>query len=200
MATTARDAGTFTIGGDLEVTRLGFGAMRIVGDGVWGPPKDHDAAVATIRETRELGVDFIDTADSYGPDLSEQLIREALHPYGDTKIATKAGLLRTGPQEWHPCGRPEYLKQELEVSLRTLGVDQLDLWQLHRIDPQVPREEQRPGDTREKGSFAYGYCKSCDWQGSGRRAREKARRDALEHAELCSGRHKPRIATTDTKK
>ena len=133
---------TFDIGGDLTVKRLGFGAMRITGEGIWGPPKDHDRAIATVTKTRELGIDFIDTADSYGPDVSEELIAEALHPYGDTRVATKAGLLRTGPQEWHPCGRPEYLRQQLEMSLRKLKVDTIDLWQLHRIDPQVPAEEQ----------------------------------------------------------
>jgi pyridoxine 4-dehydrogenase len=139
---TATGSGTFKIGGDLEVTRLGFGAMRIVGDGVWGPPPDHDAAVAVVRRTKELGIDFIDTADSYGPYISEELIHEALHPYEGTTIATKAGLLRTGPGQWPVCGRPDYLRQELEMSLRRLDVDQLDLWQLHRIDSEVPLEEQ----------------------------------------------------------
>jgi pyridoxine 4-dehydrogenase len=116
--------------------------MRITGDGVWGPPRDHDEAIAVLRRAVELGVDFIDTADSYGPFVSEELIAEALLPYGDVKVATKAGLVRTGPGEWFPVGRPEYLRQELEMSLRRLGVDQIDLWQLHRIDPAVPREEQ----------------------------------------------------------
>ena len=139
---TATGSGTFKIGGDLEVTRLGFGAMRIVGKGVWGPPPDHDTAVAVVRRTKELGIDFIDTADSYGPYISEEIIAEALHPYEGTTVATKAGLLRTGPNVWPQCGRPDYLRQELEMSLRRLGVDQLDLWQLHRIDSEVPREEQ----------------------------------------------------------
>ena len=139
---TATGSGTFEIGGDLEVTRLGFGAMRIVGKGVWGPPPDRDVAVQVVRRTKELGIDFIDTADSYGPYISEEIIREALHPYEGTTIATKAGLLRTGPDVWPVCGRPDYLRQELEMSLRRLGVDQLDLWQLHRIDSKVPADEQ----------------------------------------------------------
>jgi len=133
---------TFDIAGSLRVNRLGFGAMRITGDGIWGPPRDHDEALAVLRRAVELGVDFIDTADSYGPYVSEDLIAEALAPYGEVRIATKAGLTRTGPGEWHPVGRPEYLRQELEMSLRRLRVDVIDLWQLHRIDPQVPREEQ----------------------------------------------------------
>ena len=133
---------TFDIAGTTTVHRLGYGAMQITGQGVWGPPRDHDEAIAVLRRAVELGVDFIDTTDSYGPVVSEELIAEALQPYGDVKVATKAGLVRTGPGEWHPVGRPEYLRQELEMSLRRLGVEQLDLWQLHRIDPQVPREEQ----------------------------------------------------------
>jgi pyridoxine 4-dehydrogenase len=142
MTATATSSGTFAIGGDLEVTRLGFGAMRITGDGIWGPPKDPDAATAVLRRLPELGIDFIDTADSYGPYVSEDLIREALHPYDGIAVATKAGLTRTGPGEWHEVGRPEYLRQCCEMSLRRLGVETLDLWQLHRIDSQVPREEQ----------------------------------------------------------
>lgn len=134
-------SGTFTIG-DRTVHRLGYGAMQITGKGVWGPPRDHDEAVRVLRRAVELGVDFIDTADSYGPAVSEDLIREALHPYGDVLIATKAGLVRTGPGVWHPVGRPEYLRQECEMSLRRLGVEQLDLFQLHRIDPKVPADEQ----------------------------------------------------------
>jgi pyridoxine 4-dehydrogenase len=133
---------TFQIGPDLTVNRLGFGAMRLTGDGIWGPPQDHDECIAVLRKAVELGVDFIDTADSYGPTVSEELIAEALAPYGHVHIATKAGLTRTGPDEWHPVGRPEYLRQQLELSLRRLQVDVIDLWQLHRIDPQVPREEQ----------------------------------------------------------
>lgn len=125
------------------VHRLGFGAMRIVGDGVWGEPADRQAAVAVVRRAVELGVDFIDTADSYGPNISEEIIAEALHPYKDgLKIATKVGFTRTGPNKWVPVGRPEYLRQQTELSLRKLKVDTLDLLQLHRIDPKVDREEQ----------------------------------------------------------
>ena len=134
---------TFTLPtSDQSVNRLGFGAMRITGEGIWGPPADRDEAIAVLRRAVELGVDFIDTADSYGPVVSEELIAEALAPYGDVRVATKAGLTRTGPGEWHPVGRPEYLRQQLELSLRRLKVDALDLWQLHRIDPQVDRDEQ----------------------------------------------------------
>jgi aryl-alcohol dehydrogenase-like predicted oxidoreductase len=139
---TATAAGSFKIGGDLEVTRLGYGAMRITGEGIWGPPKDHDAASAVLKRLPELGVDFIDTADSYGPHVSEQLIHEALHPYDGVAVATKAGLLRTGPNVWPILGKPDYLRAMLEMSLSRLGVEQIDLWQLHRIDPEVPREEQ----------------------------------------------------------
>ena len=139
---TATASGTFKIGGDLEVTRLGFGAMRITGKGIWGPPPDHDTALAVLRRLPELGVDFVDTADSYGPHVSEDLIAEALAPYDGTVVATKAGLTRTGPGVWPPLGRPEYLRQCLEMSLRRLQLDVIPLWQLHRIDAQVPREEQ----------------------------------------------------------
>jgi pyridoxine 4-dehydrogenase len=140
---TAGASGTFTIGGDLTVHRLGFGAMQITGPGVWGPPRDHDEAIRVLRRAVELGVNLIDTADSYGPYVSEELIREALHPFSDgVVIATKAGLVRTGPSEWHAVGRPEYLRQEVELSLRRLGLERIDLFQLHRIDPQVPLEEQ----------------------------------------------------------
>jgi aryl-alcohol dehydrogenase-like predicted oxidoreductase len=132
----------FRVGGDLEIHRLGFGAMRITGKGVWGPPPDHDAAVRLLRRLPELGVDFIDTADSYGPDVSEQLICEALHPYDGLVIATKGGLVRAGPDQWSPDGRPDYLIAQARKSLRKLGVERIDLWQLHRIDPKVPRDEQ----------------------------------------------------------
>jgi pyridoxine 4-dehydrogenase len=135
-------AGTFSIGGDLPVHRLGFGAMRVTGPGIWGEPADHDEAVRTLKRVRELGIDFVDTADSYGPDVSERLIREALHPYGGIRIATKGGFARTGPDRWVPLGRPEYLIQQAEKSRRQLGVDRIDLWQLHRVDPKVPRDEQ----------------------------------------------------------
>jgi pyridoxine 4-dehydrogenase len=142
MTATATAAGTFAIGGDLEVTRLGFGAMRITGQGIWGPPRDPDAARAVLRRLPELGVDFIDTAESYGPYVSEDLIHEVLHPYDGITVATKGGLTRTGPDTWPMLGRPEFLRQGCEMSLRRLGVDTIDLWQLHRIDPKVPREEQ----------------------------------------------------------
>ncbi|MBA2349894.1 MAG: aldo/keto reductase [Solirubrobacterales bacterium] len=140
--TTATASGTFKIGGDLEVTRLGYGAMRITGDGIWGPPKDRDAALAVLKALPELGVDFIDTADSYGPFVSEDLVCEALHPYHGVTVATKAGLTRTGPGEWPPVGRPEYLRQCCEMSLRRLGLETIDLYQLHRIDAKVDRAEQ----------------------------------------------------------
>jgi aryl-alcohol dehydrogenase-like predicted oxidoreductase len=142
MAVTATASGTFAIGGDMQVTRLGFGAMRITGAGIWGPPNDPVAARAVLRRLRSLEVDFIDTADSYGPYVSEDLVCEVLHPYGPIKVATKAGLTRSGPSRWSPVGRPEYLRQCCEMSLRRLGVETLDLWQLHRIDAKVPREEQ----------------------------------------------------------
>src|ERR1039458_7924383 len=124
------------------VNRLGFGAMRITGEGIWGPPKDPDECRAVLRRAVELGVNLIDTADSYGPYVSEELIREALHPYGGIKIATKAGFLRIGPNAWRECGRPDYLRQECEMSLRRLGQASIDLFQLHRIDPAVAPEDQ----------------------------------------------------------
>ncbi|UJW35965.1 aldo/keto reductase [Saccharothrix sp. AJ9571] len=143
MTNSATPGGVFRIGGDLPVHRLGYGAMQITGDGVWGEPADRDGALAVLRRTVDLGVNFIDTADSYGPDVSEELIREALHPYPeDLVIATKAGLTRTGPGQWIPVGRPAYLRQQLELSLRKLGVDRIDLFQLHRIDPEVPLADQ----------------------------------------------------------
>jgi len=134
---------TFTIGGDLTVNRLGFGAMRLTGKGVWGPPADHDECIRVLRRLVDIGVDFIDTADSYGPYVSEELIKEALHPYPDgLVVATKAGLLRTGPDVWPVLGFPAYLRQECEMSLRRLGVDAIDLFQLHRIDDKFPAEDQ----------------------------------------------------------
>jgi pyridoxine 4-dehydrogenase len=134
---------TFAIGGDLPVDRLGYGAMQLTGPGVWGPPRDPAEAVRVLRRAVELGVTLIDTADSYGPHVSEELIREALHPYPENLVvATKAGLVRTGPGEWHPVGRPEYLRQQAELALRRLGVDRIDLFQLHRIDPAVPLADQ----------------------------------------------------------
>jgi aryl-alcohol dehydrogenase-like predicted oxidoreductase len=132
---------TFTYANQ-TVNRLGYGAMRITGPGIWDYPADREECLAVLKRAVELGVNFIDTADSYGPYVSEELIREALHPYGEVKIATKAGLLRTGPDVWVPCGRPDYLRQECEMSLRRLGQESLDLFQLHRIDPTVPRDEQ----------------------------------------------------------
>jgi len=142
MSATATASGTFTIGGDLEVTRLGFGAMRITGEGIWGPPKDHDAAIAVLRRLPELGVDLIDTADSYGPEDSENLIHEALQPLNGIHVATKGGFTRHGPGIWAEVGRPEYLRQCCLMSLRRLGAEAIDLWQLHRIDPKVAGEEQ----------------------------------------------------------
>ncbi len=141
-AGTAVASGTFALGGDLVVNRLGFGAMRLTGEGIWGAPKDEEESKRVLRRAVELGVNFIDTADSYGPDVSEQLIGEALSPYAQgLVIATKAGLTRPGPNKWLPVGRPEYLEQQVEMSLRFLKRDVIDLWQLHRIDPKVPVEE-----------------------------------------------------------
>jgi aryl-alcohol dehydrogenase-like predicted oxidoreductase len=138
----ASASGTFTLGGDITINRLGFGAMRITGEGIWGEPKDPEQAKKVLRRAVELGVNFIDTADSYGPDVSERLIAEALHPYPkDLIIATKAGFTRSGPNAWAAVGRPEYLHQQVEMSLRRLKLERIDLWQLHRIDPKVPVEE-----------------------------------------------------------
>jgi pyridoxine 4-dehydrogenase len=138
----AAASGTFALGGDLTVNRLGFGAMRIVGEGVWGEPKDAEQVKRVLRRAVELGVNFIDTADSYGPDVSERLIGEALAPYPKgLVIATKGGFTRQGPNQWQPVGRPEYLQQQVEMSLRILKLERIDLWQLHRIDPKVPVEE-----------------------------------------------------------
>ncbi len=144
-ATTQRPidgSGTFMLG-DMRVHRLGFGAMRLTGPGIWGPPRDRAECIRVLRRAIELGVDLIDTADSYGPAFSEELIREALHPYPrGLVIATKAGLVRPGPDKWVPLGRPEYLRQQCEMSLRRLGLERIDLFQLHRVDPQVPADEQ----------------------------------------------------------
>jgi aryl-alcohol dehydrogenase-like predicted oxidoreductase len=156
--TTVTGSDTFLLGGDLEVHRLGYGAMQITGDGIWGPPADHDGAIAVLRAAIESGVDFIDTADSYGPAVSEHLIAEALHPYPERLvIATKAGLARTGPGEWVPVGRPAYLKQQVELSLRALKVERIDLIQLHRIDPEVPLEDQLGAfaELREQGKVRH---------------------------------------------
>jgi pyridoxine 4-dehydrogenase len=135
-------SGSFKIGGAMPVNRLGFGAMRVTGPGIWGEPQDHDEAVRTLKRVPELGIDFIDTADSYGPEVSERLLREALHPYTGLLIATKAGLKRPGPGEWRPHGDPDYLIAQAHKSRENLGLKQIDLWQLHRIDPAVPRDEQ----------------------------------------------------------
>lgn len=138
----AGDAGSFRIGGELEVNRLGFGAMRVTGRGIWGQPADRKESLRTLRRLPALGIDFVDTADSYGPNVSEDLIREALHPYNEILVATKGGLTRPGPDNWVPNGRPEYLIEQAKGSLRRLGVEQIALWQLHRIDSKVPRDEQ----------------------------------------------------------
>jgi pyridoxine 4-dehydrogenase len=135
-------SGTFAIGGDLTVNRLGFGAMRVTGPGIWGEPDDPEEARRTLRRVPEVGIDFIDTAESYGPEVSERLLAETLSPYGKVVIATKGGHSRTGPDQWIPIGRPEFLRQGVQMSLRRLKLERLDLWQLHRIDPKVPRDEQ----------------------------------------------------------
>ena len=142
MSPNASSAGAFKIGAELEVTRLGYGAMRITGEGIWGPPKDHDAAISILKRLPELGINFIDTADSYGPEDSENLIHEALHPFNGIHVATKGGFTRHGPNIWAAVGRPEYLRQCCLMSLRRLRVETIELWQLHRIDPKVQREEQ----------------------------------------------------------
>ena len=135
-------SGQFAIGGDLPVNRLGFGAMRVTGKGVWGESEDRPEAIRTLKRLPELGVNFIDTADSYGPEVSENLLREALHPFGGIVVATKAGLIRPEPFRWDRNGRPEHLRRQATGSLKRLGVERIDLWQLHRIDEKVPREEQ----------------------------------------------------------
>jgi aryl-alcohol dehydrogenase-like predicted oxidoreductase len=141
-ATSVVPSGTVTLGGDLTIHRLGYGTMQLPGPGVWGEPRDRSAAIAVLRRAVELGIDLFDTADSYGPFVAEDLLREALYPYEGITIATKGGLTRTGPGEWHPVGRPEYLRQCVEMSLRRLDVETIDLYQLHRIDPQVPLADQ----------------------------------------------------------
>src|SRR5262245_17237091 len=138
----ASKSGSFKIGGDIEIHRLGFGAMRITGPRVWGPPLDMAEAIRTLKRLPELSIDFIDTADSYGPEVSEQLIRDTLYPYDGILIATKAGLTRPGPGEWERDGRPDHLRQQALKSRKRLGVEQIGLWQLHSIDPKVPRDEQ----------------------------------------------------------
>ncbi len=139
----AAPSGTFALGGDLPVTRLGYGTMQLPGEGVWGPARDHDEALRVLRRAVEIGITFFDTADSYGPYVAEDLLREALHPYADdVVVATKAGLTRQGPGVWTPLGQPAYLRQEVELSLRRLGLERIDLFQLHRIDPAYPLEDQ----------------------------------------------------------
>ncbi len=138
----AADSGTFQLGGDLPVYRLGYGAMRLTGEGIWGEPKDPQEARRVLERVIELGINFIDTADAYGPEVNERQIAEVLHPYKQgLVIATKGGNIRTGPGKWAPVGRPEYLHQQVELSLRRLKVERIDLWQLHRIDPKVPLEQ-----------------------------------------------------------
>jgi pyridoxine 4-dehydrogenase len=140
--TSATYSATYTIGGEFTVNRLGYGAMRITGDGIWGPPTDHDESIRVLKRAVELGVNFIDTADSYGPNVSEELIAEALHPYkSGLLITTKGGLLRTGPNQWPLDGSAKHLEEALNGSLKRLKVEQIDLYQLHRIDPNVPFEE-----------------------------------------------------------
>jgi aryl-alcohol dehydrogenase-like predicted oxidoreductase len=154
----AADSGTFLIGGDVPVHRLGFGVMQLPGKGVWGPPRDHDAAIAVLRRTVELGITLIDTADSYGPFIADHLIREALYPYNDDLvIATKVGFTRQGPNRWMEVGRPEYLRQQVELNLRHLGLERIDLLQLHRIDPEVPLADQvgELSDLRDEGKIRH---------------------------------------------
>ena len=143
MSLSAQPSGTFALGGDLPVVRLGYGTMQLTGPGVWGEPADPDGAVRVLRRAAELGVTFFDTADSYGPAVAEPLLKKALHPYAEEiVIATKAGLSRSGPGDWRSLGRPEYLRQQAEMSLRWLGLERIPLFQLHRIDPQVPLADQ----------------------------------------------------------
>jgi len=154
----ATAAGTFALGSDLEVNRMGFGAMRITGEGIWGEPQDPEEARAVLKRAVELGINLIDTADSYGPEVSERLIAETLHPYPeDLVIATKGGLTRPGPGQWEPDGRPEHLRQACEGSLRRLKVERIDLYQLHRIDSRVPPEEQLGtlAELREEGKIRH---------------------------------------------
>ena len=154
----ALHSGTFLIGDDMPIVRLGFGAMRLTGPGIWGGPADPQEAIRVLRRAVELGVNFIDTADSYGPYVSEELIRQALHPYPEgLLIATKAGQVRTGPDQWHPLGRPEFLRQEVEMSLRRLRLDRIDLLQLHRVDPLVPLSDQVGvlADMRHEGKIRH---------------------------------------------
>jgi pyridoxine 4-dehydrogenase len=153
----AAASGVFSLGGNVAVTRLGYGAMQITGRGIWGEPADRGEAIRVLRRAADLGVDFIDTADSYGPFVSEELICEALHPYDSVTIATKGGLTRSGPDQWGTVGRPEYLRQCVEMSLRRLRLDTIDLYQLHRIDPQIPASDQvgELADLRKEGKIRH---------------------------------------------
>jgi aryl-alcohol dehydrogenase-like predicted oxidoreductase len=158
QAQPAKASGEFSIGGKLPVTRLGYGTMQLTGPGVWGDPKDPDEAVRVLRRAIDLGVNFLDTADSYGPVVAEELIKKALHPYpADLVIATKAGQTRPGPGIWVPLGRPDYLRQQAEMSLRHLGLEQIPLFQLHRIDPKVPLEDQvgELAKLRDEGKIGF---------------------------------------------
>ena len=168
-----RASSQFRIGGVLPVHRLGYGAMQITGHGIWGPPADPAGAVAVLRRAVELGVDFIDTADSYGPFVSEDLIREALHPYDGVTIATKAGLVRRGPGDWHPVGSPAYLRQCAEMSLRRLGLERIDLYQLHRIDKHIPLADQLGvfADLQDEGKIGQIGLSEVTVERSSRRAR-----------------------------
>jgi pyridoxine 4-dehydrogenase len=158
QAQPAKASGEFSIGGKLPVTRLGYGTMQLTGPGVWGDPKDPDEAVRVLRRAVDLGVNFLDTADAYGPVVAEALIKKALHPYpADLVIATKVGFTRQGPGVWTPVGRPEYLRQQAEMSLRHLGLEQIPLLQLHRIDPKVPLEDQvgELSKLRDEGKIGF---------------------------------------------
>jgi aryl-alcohol dehydrogenase-like predicted oxidoreductase len=158
LAQPAKESGEFAIGGTLPVTRLGYGTMQLPGPGVWGDPQDPQEAVRVLRRAVDLGVNFLDTADSYGPVVAEELIRKALHPYpAGLVIATKAGLTRQGPGRWAPVGRPAYLRQQAELSLRHLGLEQIPLFQLHRVDPAVPLEDQvgELSKLRDEGKIGF---------------------------------------------
>jgi Aldo/keto reductase family len=175
QSTSAVDrSGTFAIGGDLPVHRLGYGVMQLPGPGVWGPPRDHDEAIRVLRRVVELGVNLIDTADSYGPFVADHLIREALHPYPEgLVIATKVGFTRQGPSKWVPVGRPEYLRQQVELNLRHLGLERIDLLQLHRVDPKVPLEDQTASSPpcRVRARSGTSACPRCRSSTSRPRAR-----------------------------
>ncbi len=174
-------SGQFRIGGDLTINRLGFGAMRITGEGIWGEPADRAAALATLRKARDLGIDFIDTADSYGPFVSEDLIREALHPYDRLVIATKGALTRHGPNIWRVLGRPEYLRQCVLMSLRRLKVDRIDLWQLA---PHRSRRAARRA-VRGDGRHAEGRADPPSRAERGQRRGDRGRREGVQGRRPC---------------